>query len=292
MITKKILIGSLLTFLCSAMSLAQGTITYNLDGGTTTNPTSYEQVDITTTVTIADYSLLMNGTYSEKPNSEDLVYLTGIQCQTWSRTQESGTVNYNAATDVSYNLENASITWTEFGPDPSQSSIESTCAAGLMGVTKTVVDGEYLIQEQGAGDPFYLGIRSVEFSTITLMEATKEGYTFEGWFTEAEFTNSITEIKDGTTGDIEIFAKFTENASGILATSARNFKFYPNPSIDFINTEIKVSNLTVLNSIGIKVLEFNNNQDSYDISSLDAGIYFLKASDKEGVLHISKLIKE
>jgi len=119
--SKNLLTSSLLIFLCATLSLAQGTITYNLDGGDpTTNPTSYEQIDIATTVTIADYDLKLNGSYSEKTNSEDLIYITGIQCQTWSRLQSDGvTYNYNAATDVSFDVANSSITWTEFGPDAS-----------------------------------------------------------------------------------------------------------------------------------------------------------------------------
>lgn len=40
-----------------------------------------------------------------------------------------------------------------------------------------------------------------------LYEPTKEGFTFVGWFTDSEFTNQITEIKN-TTKDINLYAKF------------------------------------------------------------------------------------
>ena len=42
----------------------------------------------------------------------------------------------------------------------------------------------------------------------------KVGYTFAGWWTNPEFTGEkITEIKEGTTGDITIYAKWVENVA-------------------------------------------------------------------------------
>ena len=108
---KKNTISILMILLSSTLSLGQNTITYNLDGGSSTNPTSYEQTDIATTVTIAVYDLV-NGDYVENSFSEDLTYVTGIQCQTWSRSKKDGGTNYNAATDVSFNVSNSSITWS------------------------------------------------------------------------------------------------------------------------------------------------------------------------------------
>ena len=47
---------------------------------------------------------------------------------------------------------------------------------------------------------------------VTLEDATKEGYTFDGWYSDAEFTNKITEIAATATGDVTVYAKFTKNA--------------------------------------------------------------------------------
>jgi len=44
--------------------------------------------------------------------------------------------------------------------------------------------------------------------TITLEDASKTGYTFEGWFTDDSFTNEVTTIDLGTTDDITLYAKF------------------------------------------------------------------------------------
>jgi uncharacterized repeat protein (TIGR02543 family) len=43
---------------------------------------------------------------------------------------------------------------------------------------------------------------------IELGEPQKEGHTFEGWFTEPEFTNEITQINAGSTGDLTLYAKW------------------------------------------------------------------------------------
>ena len=55
-----------------------------------------------------------------------------------------------------------------------------------------------------------------ETPTITLQPATKTGYTFNGWYDNAEFTgDAVTEITLGTTGDITLYAKFTINTYNI-----------------------------------------------------------------------------
>ena len=53
---------------------------------------------------------------------------------------------------------------------------------------------------------------TVEAATITLAEATKEGYTFNGWYDNAEFTGDIfTEITIGSNGDVTLYASWTIN---------------------------------------------------------------------------------
>lgn len=48
--------------------------------------------------------------------------------------------------------------------------------------------------------------------TITLADATKEGFTFDGWFSDAGKTIAVTEIALGSTGAVTLYAKFTEIA--------------------------------------------------------------------------------
>ena len=53
---------------------------------------------------------------------------------------------------------------------------------------------------------------NVETATITLAEATKENYVFDGWYTDENFTeeNKVTTIEKGSTGDITLYAKWIE----------------------------------------------------------------------------------
>ena len=132
---------------------------------------------------------------------------------------------------------------------------------------------------------------TVETATITLAEATKDGYTFEGWYSEAAFTTQVTEIATGSTGDVVLFAKYSEIALGIYTTNIKVFNFYPNPSIDFIQTELEVSSLTIRSISGSKVKQFEGGS-FFDISNLKSGVYILLAIDKNGDTYKSKLLKE
>ena len=49
--------------------------------------------------------------------------------------------------------------------------------------------------------------------TIELADATKDGYTFEGWYSDEALTEKVTEIAKGTTGDITLYAKWKKNTS-------------------------------------------------------------------------------
>ncbi|NLZ61530.1 MAG: hypothetical protein GX904_01895, partial [Acholeplasmataceae bacterium] len=74
---------------------------------------------------------------------------------------------------------------------------------------------------------------TIETAKIILADPTKEGNTFNGWFNNAELTGSqITEIPQGTTGDITLYAKWTVNQYTIsfesnggspVASITRNF---------------------------------------------------------------------
>jgi uncharacterized repeat protein (TIGR02543 family) len=63
---------------------------------------------------------------------------------------------------------------------------------------------------------------NVESPTITLLDPSKAGYTFNGWFSDAEMTTAITSIPTGTTGDITIYASFTLSETGYSITWIEN----------------------------------------------------------------------
>lgn len=68
---------------------------------------------------------------------------------------------------------------------------------------------------------------------ITFKEPTRTGYTFKGWYKEADFTNVITSIAKGTTGAITVYAKWENNAEENTGNNTEN------------NTEQKVTKITL-----------------------------------------------
>lgn len=53
---------------------------------------------------------------------------------------------------------------------------------------------------------------TVESEKIMLLEPSKMGYRFDGWYSDAERTNRVTEIAKGSTGDVTLYAKWTIKA--------------------------------------------------------------------------------
>ncbi len=49
---------------------------------------------------------------------------------------------------------------------------------------------------------------TIETETVTLKEATKDGFVFLGWYTDSEFENKITEIAKGSTGEKTLYAQW------------------------------------------------------------------------------------
>jgi uncharacterized repeat protein (TIGR02543 family) len=57
---------------------------------------------------------------------------------------------------------------------------------------------------------------TIETETILFSDATKEGYTFNGWYDNADFIgDEVSEISSGTTGDIILYAKWSINTYDI-----------------------------------------------------------------------------
>ena len=52
---------------------------------------------------------------------------------------------------------------------------------------------------------------TIEDVEIVILDATKEGYTFDGWFNEDLITPAVTTIETGSTGDVEFYAVWTIN---------------------------------------------------------------------------------
>ena len=64
--------------------------------------------------------------------------------------------------------------------------------------------------DEGVNNPDNPATYTIVTPTITLADATKEGFTFNGWFSDAEWTTQVTGIALGSTGAVTLYAKFTE----------------------------------------------------------------------------------
>lgn len=69
--------------------------------------------------------------------------------------------------------------------------------------TVTYMDGTLQVEMQNNKFTIENGLK--------LTDINKEGYTFNGWYKDANFNTKITEIESGSVGDMTIFAKFTAN---------------------------------------------------------------------------------
>ena len=85
---------------------------------------------------------------------------------------------------------------------------------------------------------------TIESPTITLASPAKDGYTFAGWYSDSTFTTGVTEITSGSTGNRELYAKWTINQGISITISTLSVD---DGSIEFSQTvEVtKGENLTV-----------------------------------------------
>ena len=122
-----------------------------------------------------------------------------------------------------------------------------------------------------------------ESDSVYLNPATKTNYTFEGWFTDSTFTNPISEISTGTTGDIELWAKFDSQITYVIDLEQNMFSLYPNPAYSqvVIGTDLSqpIGEILITDMTGKIVKQFQTQKSTteIDISTLENGIYFVKA---------------
>jgi len=119
-----------------------------------------------------------------------------------------------------------------------------------------------------------------------------------GNFIEVNFSYEIVDNGNDTQtltitradGNIAVFNDFPPLAVDDLVLT--KVSIYPNPAsnILFISSEITINNLSVFSISGKKVLEQKNIDNSIDISSLPAGMYFLEITSENGKA-VQKFIK-
>ncbi len=214
-------------------------ITYNLDGGTNnvSNPASYtiESNEITLLdPTKTGYTF--GGWYSDSgltvSSSTIAAGSTGAKTFYAKWTADSYAITYNldgGTNDVnnpaSYTIEDSEITLLDptktgytFGGWYSDSGLtvsSSTIAAGSTGPrtfyakwTATSYAITYNL-DGGTNNGSNPASYTIEDSLITLLDPTKTGYTFGGWYSDSGLTVSSSTIAAGSTGAKTFYAKWT-----------------------------------------------------------------------------------
>ena len=87
---------------------------------------------------------------------------------------------------------------------------------------------------------------TIESEIITLLDANKVGYTFLGWYTDAMFENSIAEIPTGTTGILNLYAKWEIITYTITYKNTKEAT-NPNPTTYTVESEIELSKIFAAN---------------------------------------------
>lgn len=165
---------------------------------------------------------------------------------------------------------------------------------------------------------------SVYFGGINGLTVTN-GITTNGtWNNESKSWNSILSLT-GQTNSITLECVVTENQNVSITANAicsslwefitennnctmvlnnlstsenqlqNNFSLFPNPAYDIVNITNKNKNITsiqIVDALGKKVLDVNDNSNQLNISNLISGLYFVKIKTEDNLIYYQKLIKE
>ncbi len=133
----------------------------------------------------------------------------------WEPTQYTATFmdGETVVAEIPYTIETDSITapevpehtgyageWEEFELTPGGITVNATYTVVDYGITYEGVESD----EHENPDGY-----NVTEQPIALLDAVREHYIFDGWYTDAEFETCITEIAAGTVGDLTLYAKWT-----------------------------------------------------------------------------------
>lgn len=79
---------------------------------------------------------------------------------------------------------------------------------------------------------------------ITLQNATRVGYVFEGWYEDAAFTKRVTRIPAGRTGDITLYAKWKVAAAVVTVTPPARTTYKVGEELDITGGKVTVKPAT------------------------------------------------
>jgi uncharacterized repeat protein (TIGR02543 family) len=108
---------------------------------------------------------------------------------------------------------------------------------------------------------------------------TRSGYTFAGWYSDAEFT-TLWDLATGTvTASMTLYAKWSDEAStGVAKQTTGVARVYPNPTSGEVTVENDGAEVR-LYSLSGALLKLTRSS-RIDLSSYPSGIYLLKVGNK------------
>jgi uncharacterized repeat protein (TIGR02543 family) len=134
--------------------------------------------------------------------------MNGVHSNPSEYTQNNLPLTFQQASQNGYNF----LGWYS---DNNYTSIIERLDAGSLGDTTLYANWEPIVYSihytlNGGTNAIQNPVSySIESSTINLLEATKQGYTFEGWFNDENFTQPRASIPVGSTENIIVYAKWS-----------------------------------------------------------------------------------
>jgi len=205
-------------------------ITYENDGGTHSNPVSYTIEDSFALSAAEKIGYTFVGWYS------DAAYTTKVESVSagskgaitlYAKFEINNyTISYGNTMDAvnsnvtSYNVNTDTITLSDLsktgyvfeGWYNGEKNVTEIAKGSTGDITLTakwsVIGYEITYHNVDGATNSNSATYDVEDQPLALSDASKNGYRFLGWYTDAAFTNKVSEIAIGTTGDINLYAKW------------------------------------------------------------------------------------
>ncbi|NME73075.1 InlB B-repeat-containing protein, partial [Flammeovirga aprica] len=216
----------------------------------------------------------------------------GLHTNAGSYTIESSDITFTSATKLGYTFEG----W--YSESEFTNEVTSITAGSTGDVTlyaKFTPISYKITYNTDGGTHSNPETYTIESETIKLAEASKEGFTFGGWYSEADFTNEVTEVTSGSAVDIVVYAKWTANGGNVTSISdiETTVSIYPNPVVSTFKLEssTKVISLQLFDLNGTKVKQFEVSQSYYEIGNLPSGTYILSIASESGITNKKLIIQ-
>jgi uncharacterized repeat protein (TIGR02543 family) len=165
--------------------------------------------------------------------SEQTVYSLGLKTPSASSGNGDGTEDNTGAPDGSSSIDDAlTLGDSATGDNTENTSEEEAAESGTIVKTQTESTPEESEQEDeevynityhldgGVNDDANPFVYTTVTPTITLADPVKTGYTFVAWYSDESCTEKKSAIELGSTGDLDVYAKWKVNQY--------NVKFYGN----------------------------------------------------------------